>query len=100
LPDVKSLCFIFIGPNLEVDEQEDEDGWLRVPNCEDCEHQSRTVRYQTLPMKYEEFKQSAHYQEPDLVLVQNCGFSEYSDQESYQMSFCLVLSASSHRSRV
>lgn len=81
LPDVKSLCYTFVGPNVDVDDEEDDEGWLRVPNCEDCENRSRTVRYQTLRMRYEEYKASAYFQEPDLVLVQNCGFSEFSDQE-------------------
>lgn len=86
-----SLCFTFIGPNLDVDEQENDEGWLRVPNCEDCENRCRTVRYQALRLRYEEYKQSAQFQEPDLVLVQNCGFAEYSDQaddEGWREGWC------------
>ena len=83
LPAVKSLCFTFVGPGVDVDEQEYDEGWLRVPNCEDCENGGRSVRYQALRMKYEEYKQSALFQEPQLVLVQNCGFSEYSDQGNH-----------------
>lgn len=85
MPDVKSICYTFVGPGVDVEDQgqeeEEEDGWLRVPNCEDCENRSRTVRYQAFRLKYEEFKQSAHFQQPDLVLAQNCGFSEFSDKE-------------------
>jgi hypothetical protein len=83
LPAVKSITFTFVGPNLNVSEQEEEEeGWARVPNCEDCESSARTARYQNFSMKYEEYKRSAHFVEPDLVLVQNCGFSEFSDEES------------------
>ncbi len=84
MPAVKSITFTFVGPNLNVSEQEEEEegGWARVPNCEDCESGARTARYQNFSMKYEEYKRSAHFVEPDLVLVQNCGFSEFSDEES------------------
>ena len=85
LPDVKSIVYTFVGPELEVSVQERADGGrARVPNCEDCVSQSRTTRYLNFNMKYEAFKQTAHFQEPDLVLVQNCGFSEFSDEESYR----------------
>jgi len=85
LPDVKNILFSFVGPELNVGaETEANDGWAGIPNCADCQGRARSARYRCFRMKYEEFKATDYFQEPDLVFAQNCGFSEFSDEERFR----------------
>ena len=51
----------------------------QVPVCSTCQDGDRSVTYSVHPVRYGEFKRSAAYRPPDLVLVQNAGFSEFHD---------------------
>eukprot|EP00088_Acartia_fossae_P003510 TRINITY_DN11477_c0_g3_i2.p1 TRINITY_DN11477_c0_g3~~TRINITY_DN11477_c0_g3_i2.p1 ORF type:complete len:208 (-),score=41.67 TRINITY_DN11477_c0_g3_i2:43-600(-) len=81
LPDVESLEFDFVGPDLEEDEDGDElDGQEpSLPPCQDCTDRNRRVRYGVHSTRYTNFKRRNKFVEPDVVLVQNAGFSEYDD---------------------
>ena len=75
LPALKRLELVFVGPELE-----DEAGEAVVPQCGDCQEAGRTLQYYTQPTTYQQFRQEKRDM-PDLVLVQNCGFSEFSEGE-------------------
>jgi len=86
LPDVETINFHFVGPQL--DEEDDEGGenqqkssYPAVPNCDDCQSKHRSVIYCIHNMRYSHFKKQSEYTEPDVVLVQNAGFSEFQDTE-------------------
>ena len=73
LPDLRAYNLVFIGPELE----EEEDGPVMVGQCQDCTDLGRTITHEMYRKTYSEFRKSC-CSSPDLVLVQNCGFHEYS----------------------
>ena len=73
LPALKSLQLNFVGPELEEEEQ----GAFSVGQCDQCSERGTLVEYNMFSMTYQHFRHSQHHAEPDLVLVQNCGFHEY-----------------------
>jgi len=75
LPDVKTIHFSFVGPDL----MEEEDTQPKVPPCPTCMAAGRTITYSIHPTRYQNFVKTQHYTPPDLVLVQNCGFAEFSE---------------------
>ena len=79
LPDVESIGYHFVGPDLE-NSVEDENQPC-VPCCDPCTDNNRSISYSLHPTKYGEFKKQDDYEAPDLILVQNAGFSEYADNE-------------------
>ena len=78
LPGVQNIDFSFIGPGLE----EEGENQPAVPTCSTCEKAGKSIQYTVSPKRYSRFKQEAgdHFVEPDLVLVQNSGFSEFPDE--------------------
>lgn len=72
LPNLTSLQLVFIGPELEHEGEE----IVPVPHCRDCTTLGRTISYQTHSTTYQQMKKVDNAK-PDIVLVQNCGFSEY-----------------------
>jgi len=74
LPNISTVHLAFIGPELEQEEEEQ----VPVPQCDDCSSLGRYITYQTYSSTYQEMRK-VNTEVPDLVLVQNCGFSEYDD---------------------
>jgi len=75
LPDVKMINFSFVGPDL----MEEEDTQPEIPPCPSCMDAGRAITYSIHPTRYQNFVKTQHYTPPDLVLVQNCGFAEFSE---------------------
>jgi len=76
LPGLTQLFLVFVGPELE----EEGDDSPTVPTCSSCEDNGTIIQYETQVMRYEEYKKSDNFREPDIVMVQNCGFSEFNDE--------------------
>jgi len=79
LPEVESISYHFVGPDLENSVEDEEQPC--VPCCGPCTDNNRSISYSLHPTKYGEFKKQDDYEAPDLILVQNAGFSEYPDNE-------------------
>lgn len=77
LPSLTTLSLIFVGPELEQEDDSD----TSVGQCEECTALGRTITHQMFSKTYQEFRKFNSSSEPDLVIVQNCGFHEY-DVES------------------
>jgi len=77
LPTCTQLYLVFIGPELE---EEGEDS-PAVPTCSSCEEKGTLIQYETHLMRYNEYKKCADFREPDIVMVQNCGFSEFNNEK-------------------
>jgi len=75
LPNINTMQLVFIGPELEQEEEQD----IPVPQCGDCSSNGRSITYQTHSTTYQQMK-STDTTVPDIILVQNCGFSEYNDK--------------------
>jgi len=75
LPNISNMQMVFIGPELEQEEEEQ----VPVPQCGDCTTLGRSITYQTHSTTYQQMRK-VDSTVPDLVLVQNCGFSEYSTE--------------------
>ena len=73
LPALRNLQLVFIGPQLE----EEEGGTVEVGQCQDCTDLGRTISHQTFSLTYSEYRKVSSFSQPDLVLVQNCGFHEF-----------------------
>jgi len=73
LPKIRNLIYVFVGPELEA-ESEDEPV---VPVCGDCITKGTTLEYRVHCGTYSTYQQTDSFSPPDLVFVQNCGFSEY-----------------------
>lgn len=73
LPNLHGLTFVFVGPELEA-ESEDEPV---VPVCGDCVKLGRTVEYRVYCGTYTNYLHTDTFTKPDLVMAQNCGFSEF-----------------------
>ena len=73
LPALRNLQLVFIGPQLE----EEEDGSVEVGQCQDCTDLGRTISHQMFSLTYSEYRTGSSFSPPDLVIVQNCGFHEY-----------------------
>ena len=76
LPGVKEIEFTFIGPAL----MEEEENQPSVPSCQTCQTSGKSVSYSVFPIRYSQFKKLDSFHNPDLVLVQNSGFSEFQDR--------------------
>merc|ERR1719318_1992945 len=76
LPNISNMQMVFIGPELEQEEEEEQ---VPVPQCGDCTTLGRSITYQTHSTTYQQMRK-VYSTVPDLVLVQNCGFSEYSTE--------------------
>ena len=74
LPSLTSLTLTFIGPELEA---EDDGNDRTVGQCEDCSAAGKLLTHQMNSMTYKQYKQKYSDSQPDLVIVQNCGFHEY-----------------------
>ena len=74
LPKLRSLNLVFIGPDLE--EEEGGGGEVMVGQCLDCTDLARHITHQMYNTNYSEFRKLSSSQ-PDIVLVQNCGYHEY-----------------------
>ena len=77
LPALRSFYVIFVGPELSKDKKGDHD--TMQEQCDNCSSIGRTITYQMYTKTYQDFKRSDSSSEPDpdLVLVQNCGFHEH-----------------------
>jgi len=80
LPDVKGIEFSFVGPGL----QDEDENQPAVPACHTCQSANKCIKYSVSPMRYSLFKQTDSYSSPDLVLVQNAGFSEFKDEAGFE----------------
>ena len=80
LPALKTLQLVFVGPELEQEDDSDEGGET-VGQCDECAAAGRTVTVRTSALPYQVYRHRQHGAEhggsPDLVLVQNCGFHEH-----------------------
>ena len=59
---------------------EEDENQPSVPTCQSCQSSGKSILYSVFPMRYSEFKKLDAYEPPDLVLVQNAGFSEFDDE--------------------
>jgi len=74
LPNLKRLQITFIGPELESE------GGSSQPEdytCSKCRKLDRVVTYKVVSTTYQGFRKRRGYSKPDIILVQNCGFSEF-----------------------
>lgn len=76
LPQLRSLKYVFIGPELEA---ESEDSPV-VPPCSSCTSLGRSISYLVHCGTYSHYLKTGS-PAPDLVLAQNCGFSEFQASE-------------------
>ena len=75
LPGVKEIEYSFIGPTL----MEEDENQPKVPPCSACMDANRSIQYSVHPTRYSDFITSQAYTPPDLVIVQNAGFAEFSE---------------------
>ena len=59
---------------------EEDENQPSVPTCQSCQSSGKSITYSVFPVRYSEFKKLESYRTPDLVLVQNSGFSEFNDE--------------------
>ena len=74
LPALRNLQLVFIGPQLE---EEEEEGSVNVGQCQDCTDLGRNISHQMFCLTYSEYRKVSSFSQPDIVIVQNCGFHEY-----------------------
>ena len=77
LPALKDLHLVFVGPELDPEDDTGTGEEAVVVQCEECEKLGRRITQQTRSMTYQAFRRRQPTAVPDLVLVQNCGFHEY-----------------------
>jgi len=82
LPALKSLEIMFIGPKVN---QTNNNTTVQEETCENCSKLGRSIAFGHYSMTYQQFRDLAPSSTPDLVLIQNCGFHEYSlDSEGWK----------------
>jgi len=80
LPALNRLDYAFVGP--EWGEEGRKAGkFATIPSCPDCEDMGRSISYREYTGVYQEFKKSEGTTQPDILIVQNCGFAEFPDDE-------------------
>ena len=79
LPALRSLLFKFIGPDLKSPNSNN--NTERRVTCDPCSSLGRVISHGYYRMTYQEFREKDS-SEPDLVLVQNCGFHARADLRS------------------
>jgi len=79
LPALTSLTYVFVGPEL----QEEAADSPSVPPCPACMGRGRVVEYSVHCGTYRDFLTTSP-DPPAILLVQNCGFSEYEASEDCQ----------------
>merc|ERR1711874_621568 len=75
IPHLTQLVLIFIGPEL----QEEDESIPTVPPCSACLDKGIEIFYNTFNVRYDEYRRGSDFRDPDMVLVQNCGFAEFDD---------------------
>ena len=91
LPALKSLRLVFVGPELENEEDGECEG---LGECSDCSDRGRTVTYEIRRSLYSDYAKSGSYRPPDVVAAFNCGFHEYESEpakETWSPSLPLLL---------
>ena len=71
LPEVKSITYHFIGPEIGIQDQPD------VPCFKQCIEKNKSISYTLHKLKYGEYKKKDSYEVPDVILLQNPGFWEF-----------------------
>ena len=74
LPALKSLTYVFIGPELE---EEDDEGGPKVLPCSACQDNGVLIEYAVHAGTYKSYLATQPELQPDILLAQNCGFSEH-----------------------
>ncbi|XP_040576049.1 putative protein MSS51 homolog, mitochondrial [Lepeophtheirus salmonis] len=77
LPQCESLKIVFVGPELD---NEEEGPCSSIRECGDCGDKGRSVLYELHRCEYKDFVSSPDYSLPDLITVFNCGFHEFENQ--------------------
>jgi len=72
LPALTSLTYVFVGPQLEPGD-DGEEPWLP---CDSCMERGRRVEFRFFRGPYGDYLATSP-EPPHIVLVQNCGFSEF-----------------------
>jgi len=74
LPALKSLTYVFIGPELE---EEDDEGGPKVLPCSACQDNGVLIEYVVHAGTYKSYLATQPKLQPNILLAQNCGFSEH-----------------------
>lgn len=77
LPRCSSLRIVFIGLELDQEEEGECDG---LGACPDCSDQGRRVVYEMRCKSYQAYCLSGDYKVPNLVAALNCGFHEHENE--------------------
>eukprot|EP00092_Neocalanus_flemingeri_P024546 GFUD01026621.1.p1 GENE.GFUD01026621.1~~GFUD01026621.1.p1 ORF type:complete len:459 (+),score=149.64 GFUD01026621.1:40-1416(+) len=78
LPALHRLEYVFVGPECGGEEGLITD----IENCYECQVKGRNITYREFAGGYDQFKRTAVYSAPDIVLVQNCGFAEHGEKSA------------------
>ena len=80
LPALKHLDIRFIGPHLPQASSDLKDKIIQPVEkelCDECSPLGRVITHGFYRMSQQQFRELEDYSPPDIVLVQNCGFSEF-----------------------
>ena len=79
LPKLNNLHLVFIGLELELEDQDGEAS--DIQNHPKCTEKGRKTKYDIRRMAYQDYVQKCpDYKIPDLVCAFNCGFHEFSEE--------------------
>merc|ERR1719186_1252568 len=80
LPALDRLDFAFVGPEVK-DEVSEVERIVPIDICPECRGRGRSITYKMFGGGYQEFKRTEGFSLPDILLVQNCGFAGFFDNE-------------------
>ena len=70
---------IFVGPELDFEEN---DGEADLKECPKCFKLEKSMRYETHKVLYKDYCNSKAFKKPDLIACFNCGFHEFEGENN------------------